>query len=34
MSHAFLGTVAGDVLRQVACDVLIVPPRRKAIRTG
>jgi nucleotide-binding universal stress UspA family protein len=25
--HVFLGTVAGDVLRHVACDVLIVPPR-------
>lgn len=29
VAHAFLGTVAGDVLRQVACDVLVVPgPRR------
>jgi len=27
-AHAFLGTVAGDVLREVACDVLVVPPRR------
>jgi nucleotide-binding universal stress UspA family protein len=34
IAHAFLGTVAGDVLRQVACDVLVVPPRRKAVRTG
>lgn len=25
--HLFLGTVAGDVLRDVACDVLVVPPR-------
>ena len=25
--HAFLGTVAGDVLRDVPCDVLMVPPR-------
>ncbi len=28
VAHAFLGTVAGDVLRDVACDVLVVPPRR------
>jgi len=28
IAHAFLGTVAGDVLRRVACDVLIVPPRK------
>jgi nucleotide-binding universal stress UspA family protein len=27
VAHAFLGTVAGDVARSVACDVLIVPPR-------
>lgn len=27
VAHAFLGTVAGDVLRSVACDVLVVPPR-------
>ena len=26
-AHAFLGTVAGDVLREVPCDVLVVPPR-------
>jgi nucleotide-binding universal stress UspA family protein len=25
VAHAFLGTVAGDVLRAVACDVLVVP---------
>lgn len=25
--HLFLGTVAGDVLRDVGCDVLVVPPR-------
>jgi nucleotide-binding universal stress UspA family protein len=25
-AHAFLGTVAGDVLREVKCDVLVVPP--------
>jgi nucleotide-binding universal stress UspA family protein len=28
VAHLFLGTVAGDVLRQVACDVLVAPPRR------
>lgn len=27
VAHAFLGTVAGDVLRRVPCDVLAVPPR-------
>ncbi|MBZ4416537.1 universal stress protein [Myxococcus sp. RHSTA-1-4] len=27
LAHAFLGTVAGDVLREVPCDVLVVPPR-------
>jgi nucleotide-binding universal stress UspA family protein len=27
LAHAFLGTVAGDVLREVACDTLVVPPR-------
>lgn len=27
VARAFLGTVAGDVLRSVACDVLVVPPR-------
>lgn len=26
LAHAFLGTVAGDVLREVRCDVLVVPP--------
>jgi nucleotide-binding universal stress UspA family protein len=30
IAHAFLGTVAGDVLREVSCDVLVVPPRGKA----
>jgi nucleotide-binding universal stress UspA family protein len=30
VAHAFLGTVAGDVLRHVSCDVLIVPPRETA----
>jgi nucleotide-binding universal stress UspA family protein len=28
VAHTFLGTVAGDLLRHVACDVLVVPPRR------
>ena len=28
VAHMFLGTVAGDVLRDVRCDVLVVPPRR------
>jgi nucleotide-binding universal stress UspA family protein len=28
VAHFFLGTVAGDVLRDVRCDVLVVPPRR------
>ncbi|WP_224245984.1 universal stress protein [Hyalangium gracile] len=27
-AHMFLGTVAGDVLRAVPCDVLVVPPRQ------
>jgi nucleotide-binding universal stress UspA family protein len=26
VAHALLGTVAGDVLREVPCDVLVVPP--------
>lgn len=26
LAHMFLGTVAGDVLREVKCDVLVVPP--------
>ncbi|WP_441290095.1 universal stress protein [Sorangium sp. KYC3313] len=30
VAHAFLGTVAGDVLREVASDVLIVPARPRA----
>lgn len=34
VAHAFLGTVAGDVLREVACDVLVVPPRRDASETA
>lgn len=27
VAHALLGSVAGDVLREVRCDVLVVPPR-------
>lgn len=30
LAHMFLGTVAGDVLRDVTCDVLVVPPRPAA----
>lgn len=26
LTHAFLGSVAGDLLREVGCDVLVVPP--------
>lgn len=29
LAHVFLGTVAGDVLREVRCDVLVVPPAPK-----
>jgi nucleotide-binding universal stress UspA family protein len=29
LMHLFLGTVAGDVLREVSCDVLVVPPRSR-----
>lgn len=29
LAHAFLGTVAGDLLREVACDALVVPPRHE-----
>jgi universal stress protein A len=28
ISHAFLGTVSGDLLRNATCDVLVVPPPR------
>lgn len=28
ISHMFLGSIAGDVLREVSCDVLVVPPDR------
>ena len=31
-AYLFLGTVAGDVLRNVACDVMVVPPRRQPSR--
>jgi nucleotide-binding universal stress UspA family protein len=34
VAQAFLGTVAGDVLREVPCDVLVVPPRRRRSRRG
>jgi nucleotide-binding universal stress UspA family protein len=34
VAHLFLGTVAGDVLRDVACDVLVVPPRGGASETA
>jgi nucleotide-binding universal stress UspA family protein len=27
VAQAFLGTVAGDLLRKAKCDVLVVPPR-------
>jgi nucleotide-binding universal stress UspA family protein len=27
-AFVFLGTVAGDLLREVNCDVLVVPPRK------
>jgi nucleotide-binding universal stress UspA family protein len=30
VTHFLLGTVAGDVLREVVCDVLVVPGRRRA----
>lgn len=29
LARVFLGTVAGDVLREVHCDVLVVPPARR-----
>jgi nucleotide-binding universal stress UspA family protein len=36
VAYVFLGTVAGDVLREVPCDVLVVPPhssvKRRAAR--
>jgi nucleotide-binding universal stress UspA family protein len=34
VAHMFLGTVAGDVLRDVRCDVLVVPPRRRTRGPG
>lgn len=33
-AQLFLGTVAGEVLREVRCDVLVVPPRRPPTRRG
>ncbi|MEX1113419.1 MAG: universal stress protein [Patescibacteria group bacterium] len=32
LAHVFLGTVAGDLLRNVTSDVLVVPPRADASR--
>jgi nucleotide-binding universal stress UspA family protein len=32
LAHVLLGTVAGDVLRSVPCDVLVVPPKRNVSR--
>lgn len=32
LAYAFLGTVAGEVLRAVSCDVLVVPPLRRLSR--
>ncbi|WP_437567007.1 universal stress protein [Sorangium sp. So ce542] len=34
VAHVLLGTVAGDVLREVACDVLVVPARPAAEEPG
>jgi len=34
IARAFLGTTAGDILRDVRCDVLVVPPRRPTDRRG
>lgn len=34
LAHALLGTVAGDLLRDVDCDVLVVPPPRSARSEG
>lgn len=34
VAQAFLGSVAGDVLREVPCDVLVVPPRRERTRSS
>lgn len=30
LAHLFLGSVAGDLLREVGCDVLVVPPRERS----
>jgi len=32
-AHVFLGSVAGDLLREVKCDVLVVPPSPGAAKT-
>ncbi|MDY7232818.1 universal stress protein [Hyalangium rubrum] len=32
VAHALLGTVAGDVLREVPCDVMVVPPSASTAR--
>lgn len=34
IAQAFLGSVAGDLLRAAPCDVLVVPPRRSRARAG
>ena len=35
VAQVFLGTVAGDILRDLRCDVLVVPPPRpRAAATG
>ena len=34
VAHVFLGTVAGDVLRDVRCDVLVVPPAGQGAEAG
>jgi nucleotide-binding universal stress UspA family protein len=30
VAHLFVGSVAAEILRDVPCDVLVVPPRRAA----
>lgn len=34
LAHVFLGTVAGEILRDVRCDVLVVPPPTRNSRRG
>jgi nucleotide-binding universal stress UspA family protein len=34
VARVFLGSVANDVVRDVACDVLVVPPQRRRTRGG